>query len=57
MEVYKWPIYIEVVYLWQNGHHRVLIRVKYCIYNQCDPYCKVIFVFDIALLQDLQSQS
>jgi hypothetical protein len=22
-----------------------------------DPYCEVIFVFDIALLQDLQSQS
>jgi hypothetical protein len=39
MKVYKWPIYINLVYLrhmFQSpmGHHQVLFRVKCCIYNQ-----------------------
>jgi hypothetical protein len=38
-----------------------IIRCYFVLYSafitNMDPYCKVIFVFDIALLQDLQSRS
>jgi hypothetical protein len=55
MEIYKLPIYTEVVYPCHNmfrplmGHHQVLISCLCAVFiTNMDPYCEVIFVFDIA---------
>jgi hypothetical protein len=56
VKIYKWPIYIEIVYLMHNmfrilnGHHQVLYVAV--LTTNMDPYCKVIFLS--SLLNHLQ---